>query len=69
MKMSLKQNEFDHPTSKKGIEQIKSINRRKISQAIFLDRSPTVLQEGQISVLIQRGPFPNLHFLLSSKDN
>ena len=61
MKTSLKQNDFDRPTLKKGIEQTKSINRRKISRAIFLDRSPTVLQGGQISVLIRRGPFYKLH--------
>ena len=63
MKISLKQNEFDHPTLKKGIEQIKFINRRKISRAIFLDRSPTVLQGGQISVLIRRGPFSRMSTL------
>ena len=56
MKTSLKQNDFDRPTLKKGIEQTKSINRRKISRTIFLDRSPTVLEGGQISVLIRRGP-------------
>ena len=46
MKTSLKQNDFDRPTLKKGIEQTKSINRRKISRAIFLDRSPAVLRGG-----------------------
>ena len=46
MKTSLKQNDFDRPTLKKGIEQTKSINRRKISRAIFIDRSPTVLRGG-----------------------
>ena len=61
MKISLKQNEFDHSILKKRIEQIKSINRRKIPRAIFLDRSPTVLQGGQISVLIRRDPF-DLYF-------
>ena len=57
MKTSLKQNDYDRPTLKKGIEQTKSINRRKISRTIFLDRSPTVLEGGQLSVLIRRGPF------------
>ena len=46
MKTSLKQNDFDRRTLKKGIEQTKSINRRKISRAIFIDRSPTVLRGG-----------------------
>ena len=46
MKTSLKQNDFDRPTLKNGIEKTKSINRRKISRAIFLDRSPTVLRGG-----------------------
>ena len=51
MKTSLKQNDFDRPTLKKGIEQTKSINRRKISRAISLDRSPTVLRGARFKYL------------------
>ena len=44
----IRQNDFYHLTLKKGIERIKSINGRKISRAVFLNTSSTVLRAGDI---------------------